>query len=277
MICVKDYKKVSLDFRRIASNMLRTEYSNPDIPLQRFKNYIDTNEIVKEIIQNAIKNVEYDYTKCFVTDRGSGWGDLNIPVNENEHLRAMYDYMAYIVDNNIGIINISHNYFCSSRKITDTIQNFISLAFKPMVDYIVDELSKMILMDDEIQMKKIEVNANNSVVSIADNESCINSNNAINISQNDIKAISSLITSLKSKIDEVEISKDEKENFIDDLDVLQEQINSSEYKATRLKKSFNNIKLFLTNSALLVGTGITFAKNVKQLLELVQPLIDKII
>ena len=38
---IKEYKKISLEFRRYASNVLNTEYSNYNSPLYRLKNYID--------------------------------------------------------------------------------------------------------------------------------------------------------------------------------------------------------------------------------------------
>mgnify|MGYP000109811827 CR=1 FL=1 len=47
MTNLKELKTTRLEFRRIASNMLRTEYTNQDVPLHRFKNYIDTNDTIK--------------------------------------------------------------------------------------------------------------------------------------------------------------------------------------------------------------------------------------
>lgn len=274
MTNLKELKTTSLEFSRIASNMLRTEYTNQDVPLHRFKNYIDTNDTIKNIVQSAIENIDYDYKNCFEKEP-SDWAEINVPVNEKEHLRAMYDYMTYIVDEKKSVFHEAASYMCSSRKITDIIQNFLSLAFKPLVDYIIDELSKMIMLEEEIEMKKIEVNANNSIVNMADNNSSISSNNTITVNQNDLKEINNLILDLKEKIDNVNVSSEEKDDFIDDLDVIQEQLNEQSYKPTRFKKAFNNVKTFLSNSALLTGAGITLATNVNKLIELVQPIIDK--
>ena len=110
---------------------------------------------------------------------------------------------------------------------------------------------------------------------MADNNSSISSNNTITVNQNDLKEINNLILDLKEKIDNVNVSSEEKDDFIDDLDVIQEQLNEQSYKPTRFKKAFNNVKTFLSNSALLTGSGITLATNVNKLIELVQPIIDK--
>ena len=38
---VKELKRISLEFRRLASNLLGTGYETADISLYRFKEYID--------------------------------------------------------------------------------------------------------------------------------------------------------------------------------------------------------------------------------------------
>ena len=60
MLDIKEYKKISLDFRRVASNFLRTEYTNQDIPLQRFYSYIEKESTIKNIILNKIDGIRED-------------------------------------------------------------------------------------------------------------------------------------------------------------------------------------------------------------------------
>ena len=54
---VKELKRISLEFRRLASNLLGTGYETADISLYRFKEYIDNTIIINDILQNKIKNV----------------------------------------------------------------------------------------------------------------------------------------------------------------------------------------------------------------------------
>lgn len=273
MLDIREYKKISLDFRRTASNFLRTEYNNEDIPLRRFYNYIETEQTIKEIINNKIENVEYDYHKCFAKDE-FGRSYINVPLDESEHIKAMYDYLKYIVDNNVSLERIAMEFPCTSRKITDILQNFIDLAFKPLIDFIQDELSKIMIMIEEDNMNNINFSNNQGVINIADKNSSIKSDNVIN--QNDIESIIKLINTIKSNIADLELDNDEKENILDDIDIVQEQIQSNVTKPTRIKKAFNSIKGFLTNTALLTGAGITLANNIQQLVTLVQPIIDKL-
>lgn len=272
MLDIKEYKKISLDFRRVASNFLRTEYTNQDIPLRRFYNYIEKEEIIRNIISEKIDKVSYDFHECFGKDE-FGRSYINIPLDEEKHIKAMYDYLMYIVKYNISLYNLALEFPCGSKKITDYLQNFIDLAFKPLIDYIQDELSKIMIMVEEENME-INMSNNQGVINYAKNGSNIKSDNVIN--QNDLAEISRLIAAIKEDLKLVELSKDEKESIIDDVELVQEQLQCSIEKPTRLKKAFNNIKLFLTNSALLTGAGITLANNINQLVTILQPFIDKI-
>ena len=122
-------------------------------------------------------------------------------------------------------------------------------------------------------MSSINMSNNQGVINYADRNSNIKSDNIIN--QNDLNEITKIVELIKDNIKEVQLEDDIKEDFIDDIEVVQEQLQSNMEKPTRLKKSFNNIKSFLTNSALLTGAGITLASNIQQLVALVQPIIDK--
>ncbi len=273
MLDIREYKKISLDFRRVASNFLRTEYNNEDIPLRRFYNYIETEKVIKEIIDNKIKDVDYDFHKCFTKDE-FGQSYIDIPLDEGEHIKAMYDYLKYIVENNIHLERVAMAFPCGSRKITDILQNFIDLAFKPLIDFIQDELSKIAIMIEENKMESIKISNNQGVVNIADRNSNIQSDN--NIKQNDIQNIIELINAIKDNIKELDLEKNEKENILDDVEVVEEQVQRNITKPARIKKAFNNIKDFLTNTSLLTGVGITLANNLQQLVTIVQSIIDKL-
>ena len=104
--------------------------------------------------------------------------------------------------------------------------------------------------------------------------SSIKSDNVIK--ENDIENIFKIIDTIKNNLNELDLSDEEKDNVLDDVEVVQEQIQSNITKPARIKKAINNIKFFLTNTAVLTGTGITLANNIKQLLAIVQPIIDKL-
>ena len=267
---VKELKRISLEFRRLASNLLGTGYETADISLYRFKEYIDNTIIIKDILQNKIKNVEIDFKECFPIE-SNDWCSVHIPREENKHIKAIYDLIEYIVSNNIQLLGISASYYCSSRKFVDIIQNFLNLTIKPLIDYIVDELSKQILLEEEINMPTVNLNhTQNSTVSLAfGSQQMVTS--SINIEN--VEDIHKIIEDIKKELEIIEMDKEDKENLFDDLDVVDEQINSSVEKPTRLKKAYNNISSFLEKSTSVITKSTALALGIQKLIELVSPII----
>ncbi|MBB6629986.1 hypothetical protein [Clostridium algidicarnis] len=65
-----EYRKISQAFRRVASNMLTTKYEDGNIQLIRFRKFIQENELINNIIQEKIKDLDYDYKKGFIVEDG---------------------------------------------------------------------------------------------------------------------------------------------------------------------------------------------------------------
>ena len=267
---VKELKRISLEFRRLARNLLGTGYETADISLYRFKEYIDNTIIINDILQNKIKNVEIDFKECFPIE-SNDWCSVHIPREENKHIKAIYDLIEYIVSNNIQLLGISASYYCSSRKFVDIIQNFLNLTIKPLIDYIVDELSKQILLEEKINMPTVNLNhTQNSTVSLAfGSQQMVTS--SINIEN--VEDIHKIIEDIKKELEIIEMDKEDKENLFDDLDVVDEQINSSVEKPTRLKKAYNNISSFLEKSTSVITKSTALALGIQKLIELVSPII----
>lgn len=270
MTDIKEYKKISLEFRRISSNFLRTEFNNQSIPLQRFKKYIDSEPVIKNIIESKIKNIDYDFRECF---EDSDRGRLNIPIEEDKHIKAMYDYLCYIAENNVSLYYLSMGFPCGSKKATDSLQNFIRIAFKPLIDFITDELAKIMVMIEEENMA-INMSNNQGVINYAENGSTIKSDNTIN--QNDLDHMSKLIESIKNELISSGLNEEDRDNILDDVEIVQEQLQCSIEKPTRFKKAINSIKNFLTNATSLTGISIALGNNLNQLVAMAHPYIDKL-
>lgn len=143
-------RKLSLEFRRLSSNLLNSTNDTADINLSRFLKFIDGNELLFGIIQDEISGIDYDFKKCFAIDC-SGWAGYNPPEDEASHIRAQYDYLTFINnEDNVNVFGQAMRYCWSSRKINDNIQSFLNMAFKPLIDFVNDKLSmEMIVYDEE--------------------------------------------------------------------------------------------------------------------------------
>lgn len=241
-----ELRKLSLEFRRLSSNLLNSTNDTADINLSRFLKFIDGNELIAVIIQDKISGVDYDFKKCYAIGC-SGWADYNPPEDEACHIKAQYDYLAFI--NNEDKVNVqgqSMRYCWSSRKINDNIQSFLEMAFKPLIDFINDQLSmEMIVLDEEAKamggntyIQNIEtVNGSAS----QQNSGVINTYNTTN----DTSSMLELIDKLLASLPEIQgVDAEEIENVKDDLEMVQEQLKTDNPKKNRIGKALVGIKKF---------------------------------
>lgn len=241
-----ELRKLSLEFRRLSSNLLNSTNDTADINLSRFLKFIDGNELISVIIQDKISGVDYDFKKCYAIGC-SGWADYNPPEDEACHIKAQYDYLNFI--NNENTVNVrSHamNYCWSDKKINTIIQNFLDMAFKPLIDFINDQLSmEMIAYDEEEKamggntyIQNIEtVNGSAS----QQNSGVINTYNTTN----DTSSMLELIDKLLASLPEIQgVDEEEIENVKDDLEMVQEQLKTDNPKKNRIGKALVGIKKF---------------------------------
>lgn len=163
MIDKVSLKRIITDFQKYSTNLMTTNYEESDVNFRRFKKFIEENELVNDIIKQKISGVTINYEDYFLS-QNSSWGqDYLIPIDEGEHLKAIYDYMDMIEKNNIALLNIATLYHCDSRKYVDIIHNFNEKVILPLIDYINVELSKKLLEYDEFY-PSISFSGNNSPV-----------------------------------------------------------------------------------------------------------------
>ena len=111
---IKDYRKVSQAFRRVSSNMLKTNYDDGNIQLIRFRRFIEENEVINRIIQDKIINIDYDYKNNFIVEDG-GRASISIPIDESKHIKAMYDLIQFMVSDDRNFGNVFHSYLADGN------------------------------------------------------------------------------------------------------------------------------------------------------------------
>ena len=241
-----ELRKLSLEIRRLSSNLLNSTDDTADINLSRFLKFIDGNELISGIIQDKISGVDYDFKKCYAIGC-SGWADYNPPVDEACHIKVQYDYLNFINnENTVNVRSQAMNYCWSDKKINTIIQNFLDMAFKPLIDFINDQLSmEMIVLDEEAKamggntyIQNIEtVNGSAS----QQNSGVINTYNTTN----DTRSMLELIDKLLASLPEIQgVYAEEIENVKDDLEIVKEQLKTDNPKKNRIGKALVGIKKF---------------------------------
>lgn len=252
-----ELRKLSLEFRRLSSNLLCSNDDNADVNLSRFLKYINQSDFISNVINQKITGVEYDFRECFLIET-RGWSDFNIPTDEAQHIKAQYDYMVYINDTEkVSVRNQALSYCWAENNISEMIQKFLDAAFKTFIDYINDQISmEMIVMDEErknnigntfIQnIETVHGSANQQVNGII--------NNYNNGDSDDIlKLIDKILPSL-SLISEVD--SEEVDSVQDDLEMVQEQLKTKEPKKSRIRKALSGIKKFAKDFSMKLAVSV---------------------
>ncbi|MBR5597078.1 MAG: hypothetical protein IKW30_06705 [Lachnospiraceae bacterium] len=272
-----ELRKLSLEFRRLSSNLLNSNDDNADVNLSRFLSYITKNEFIKRILEQKISGIEYDFKQCFQIET-NGWSDFNIPTDEACHLKAQYDYMIFINETDkINVTMQAMNYCWSDRKVNVMIQKFLNKSFKPLIDFINDQISmEMIAMDED---RKANL-SNTFIQNIETLNGTANqqANGTINNynTNNDISSILSLINKIIPSLSSIsDIDNEEIDNVKDDLEVIQEQLTAPTPKKSRINKALAGIKKFIKDFSMKLSVSLaTSAVTKTDWTELIQQVED---
>ena len=141
-------KKTSNEFRDLMSYLYRTTVTDGKVHLIKFRNYIHTNEIIKEIIKPFIDDtVNLDE---FVL-RGSNrlYISFNKPVEDELLYKFIIKYVDELSNNDVSL-DAEFTYYKRINKFNDAIQSAIKDAIDPLFRYISRELISKI---EEIEQK----------------------------------------------------------------------------------------------------------------------------
>lgn len=258
--------------------MLRSTHENADVSLFRFKKYIDETTFINQLLEEVMVGVHYGFKECFLIDKGGGgWSSFNIPADENCHIKAQYDYISYIIENDYTVYSQASKFPSSSRKLTDIIQDFISNAFKPLIDFINDAISKELMMLDENKKGSMTQNIGHLYGSAVQGTDFI-SISTTNFIEN--QKLHELLNKAIEALANIEVSDEIKADWQDNIEMIIEQIRSASPKKARINSALARIKQFTMEFGMKVGVsvaaqGITSFKW-DELIQLIEKYIHKI-
>lgn len=253
---LKQLKLLSLDFRRKSSQLLNSDQHDVDVNLCRFVDFIESTPLLNNIVHSVVDVTDFDFKECFLIDGGS-WIEIQVPIDENKHIKAMYDYANYIANSeNESIEYQARRYPCSSKKWSEMIQNYLNDAIKPLIDFINDSISKEIIL----------VQQEGNVVSMTQNIETVNGNvvqqqrGKVNITnQTGIPGedLEDLIEKIMASLPEIkDVDTEEVDSVKDDLESLQEQIQSPTPKKNRMQKALNGVQKFFSDFGMKVAVTV---------------------
>lgn len=141
---LKELRKISFEFRRISSDMLNSISDDNNVYLIKFRKFIEDNKIIKDYIDLKIKYSTIDWKRSFI-EEDCGYKSVIIPANENDHIKAMYDYLLVMTDRNKSLNGEAFDFHLGRCKVNERIQFYLNRIFLPLVHYINDFLIEEML------------------------------------------------------------------------------------------------------------------------------------
>lgn len=272
---LRELRKTSLEFRRLASNALRTNYEEGNLHLIRLRKYIEENTLVNRVLMDEISDIQVNYKEEFVSNDG-GWSNLNIPVDRKEHMKAIYDYLKDVTDEEKDIRGEARKFYCSSNKWNDIVRNFSEKLFKPLIDFIIDSIS-MEMMIESSSNGDTNINqyieTNYGTANIAKNN--ISSTNEIIM--NEKVEINKLAQELIDLVEHSKLDNDVTEEIVDDIDTILDQVNSDKPKHVKIKKACKGLMSFIISIPNKIATAELVVEKSQMLISKVEQLMDKVL
>lgn len=188
---------------------------------------------------------------------------VKIPEDRNQHMKAIYDYMWYIInEENRDVERQALGYYCRSNKIEDYIRNFCRNVVEPLVDYVVGELEKRMIIMQGTPQPTIVVNntiTNSTGSFYQQGQGTMAISNQNGVSGEDLNGLIEKIISSLSGIKDADA--DEIDSVKDDLESLQEQAKSPTPKKTRMQKALDGVQKFFSDFGMKVAVTVA-AKTV---------------
>lgn len=258
MITLRELRTISLDFRRVSSNFLNCDNDTADVTLSRFYSYLKKTDWIWAFVSRTLSSTEFNFRDCF-PEHSDGWREASIPVDEYQHFKAQFDYLDYLANRSpVNVLGEAMQYYHSSRKFTDIIQEFISDTFKPMIDYINDAISKeMILLEEEAKAsaptvyQRIENNYGTA------NAQGVGTLTSVTLTNDSVSDIGALIAKIIPSLELLDgIPQEEIDSVKDDFESVQEQIAAATPKKHRLQKAAAGIKKFFADFSMKVAVSL---------------------
>lgn len=272
-----DYRQASSKFRRLSSNLLVTTYEDGNLHLIRLKKFIDNDPIIKKILSEKISIVDFDYKlNDFISLEDGYWAQVNQPIDEDEHMKAIYDYMTDMTKEEKDLRGIASRFHHDSNKYTDKVRHYIDIVFKPLIDYIVSILSEEMMYLESKNDKNLGVVFNQTIgnnygaTNFAQGD--ITSTNTVTVGVNEKEYIKSLIAEISAIIKDINIDEDIKEDVLDELEVIQEQVEDETPKPRRIRKACEGISNFITKLPYNIEKSTLIVAGLTKLIENVDKL-----
>lgn len=235
----KEYRKLSLNFRKIASRFLNTDFQEANDNLERFLEFIENSPTIHYFIQENNK-VDFDI-EDIIKNRGYN-EKYKLPIRTSEEIAFIYQLLKNIQSSERDYYRVAMGYN-NGNKIQEAVDNFNNQVVKPLIDHIVSYLGEMAIDMglDKKTNNQFNFNQFKGQFNHAEGQASITSNQTYNegnieelkvIGQNFVEAV----------LKDATISPIDKEEMVEYLEAAIQEAESEKPKKVIIKSAIEKIK-----------------------------------
>lgn len=230
----KEFQLVSVEFRRLASRLLKTDFEDALDNLKRFLSYIENTPLIWEFIQEH-NTTTFDIEKE-IKERNMYEG-YNIPLEKSQEIAYIYQLLKYCAENCRDYWSICA-YYSNGRKYQDHVDAFNNRVVSAFVSHIEVYLrGKWIEMGDK---DEIQITVNGGQVAIAQGQGTVHATQNNNYGQvQDLKALAEEFYKL---IESLDIDQEAKEDTKEIVEVAVAEVVSDKPKRSIIKHAIEKIE-----------------------------------
>lgn len=223
----EEIQDISANFRNVARRLSRTDYAQCDANLKRFMSVIDSQELVRDYIEQH-NTCEFDIKKI-IQERD--WiSPFEISLVMDEEISLEYKMLKYSLENFGGDFTRlygTHVYTSTKSTTNDEMRKFIEHIIDPLIDFISEHLRMCYdkkVREEEKNRPNISngITANYSTIVVANNIEG-NISNSVTISEEVKSDAIDLINSIKEVVSEDEA----KDDILEVLKQIESDINAN--------------------------------------------------
>lgn len=135
-----ELKKTIMQHNNLASAVMNTKHDTRENTLFAYKNFIDSNEIVSQILL-PIKTASIDAQDLF--EKNGNDIEMNRDSNEIRDKAILYKHLTFMVESDKLLYVYAHSIFWTEKTFNACIQRLMDTSVRPIIDYVRLKLEEM--------------------------------------------------------------------------------------------------------------------------------------
>lgn len=233
----KELKKISRDFRIVASRTINAHYEEINNILKMFISFIDDSELISSYIRSI--DVDKMNIENEVNEVLESYGRIIFDTGKcpDEEIVYTYRILKYLVEKKVDIISISMGYG-DSNKYQDKVKGFGTRVILPFANYIESYLCDIFTDMGFDEEGNFMITVKGGQVNIAKDKATINANQYNNI---DLTELNKLTGEIKGLLTE-KISPQEREFIRDNVEAIEEELKKENPKRGLIKTAIKGLE-----------------------------------